>query len=210
MNPRAVFIADAQPAFRAGLRSVLERAGLEVVGEAGDALDALDEIAALQPGICLIDANLRGGIVAVSRLTQRVDAPAVLVLASVLSPDGLLAALRAGASGYLPRSTPGTGLVRAVESMLEGHVAVTRGSVAALIHEVRGGGRQRLSIGGIPVSLTEREAQVLELFAGGMPTQEIAGELGLSPVTIRRHLGAIAAKAGKRGRDQLLSLVRPA
>ena len=195
MNPRAVFIADAQPAFRAGLRSVLERAGLEVVGEAGDALDALDEIAALQPGICLIDANLRGGIVAVSRLTQRVDAPAVLVLASVLSPDGLLAALRAGASGYLPRSTPGTGLVRAVESMLEGHVAVTRGSVAALIHEVRGGGRQRLSIGGIPVSLTEREAQVLELFAGGMPTQEIAGELGLSPVTIRRHLGAIAAKA---------------
>ena len=210
MNPRAVFIADAQPAFRAGLRSVLERAGLEVVGEAGDALDALDEIAALQPGICLIDANLRGGIVAVSRLTQHVDAPAVLVLASVLSPDGLLAALRAGASGYLPRSTPGTGLVRAVESMLEGHVAVTRGSVAALIHEVRGGGRQRLSIGGIPVSLTEREAQVLELFAGGMPTQEIAGELGLSPVTIRRHLGAIAAKAGKRGRDQLLRLVRPA
>ena len=208
MSSRAVFIADSQPAFRAGLRSVLEAAGLDVVGEAGDALDALDEIAELQPGICLIDANLRGGIVAVSRITQRANAPAVLVLAAVLSPNGLLAALRAGASGYLPRSTPGKGLVRAVESVLDGHFAVTRGSVAALIHEVRGGGRQRLSIGGIPVSLTEREAQVLELFAGGMPTQEIATELGLSPVTIRRHLSAIAGKVGKHGRAQLLSLVR--
>jgi DNA-binding NarL/FixJ family response regulator len=69
VNPRGVFIADSQPAFRAGLRSVLEEVGLEVLGEAGDALDALDEIAALQPGICLIDANLRGGIVAVSRIT---------------------------------------------------------------------------------------------------------------------------------------------
>ena len=59
-------------------------------------------------------------------------------------------------------------------------------------------------------SLTEREAQVLELFAGGMPTQEIAAELGVSPVTVRRHLGAIAGKVGKRGREQLLRLVRTA
>jgi len=210
VSSRTIFIADSQPPFRAGLRSVLAKAGLEVVGEADDALDALDEIAELRPGACLIDANIRGGIVAVSRITQRVDAPAVLVLASSASPDGLLAALRAGASGYLPRSTPGQGLVRAVESILDGNFAVTRTSVAALIHEVRGGGRQRLSIGGIPVSLTEREAQVLELFAGGMPTQEIAAELGVSPVTVRRHLGAIAGKVGKRGREQLLRLVRTA
>jgi len=196
MSLRTVFIADSQPPYRAGLRSVLAAAGLDVVGEADDALDALGEITELRPGICLIDANIRGGIVA--------------VLASVLSHDGLLAALRAGASGYLPRSTPGRGLVRAVESVLDGNFAVTRSSVSALIHEVRGGGRQRLSIGGIPVSLTEREAQVLELFAGGLPTLEIAGELGLSPVTVRRHLGAIAGKVGKRGREQLLRLVRTA
>jgi two-component system response regulator DesR len=75
---------------------------------------------------------------------------------------------------------------------------------------VRGGGRQRLSIGGIPVSLTEREAQVLEFFASGLSTLEIARELGLSPVTVRRHLGAIAGKVGKRGREQLLRLVRTA
>lgn len=210
MTRRGVFVADSQPAFRAGLRSVLEAAGFDVVGEADDALDAVDEIGALQPALCMIDAEIRGSIVAVSRITQRVHAPAVLVLASELTPDGLLAALRAGASGYLPRSTSSRGLVRSVESILEGDFAVTRRSVTSLIHEVRGGGRQRHSIGGIPVALTEREAQVLELFTEGMPTQQIARELGLSPVTVRRHLGAISAKVGKNGRAQLLHLVRSA
>jgi DNA-binding NarL/FixJ family response regulator len=210
VNSRGVFIADSQPAFRAGLRSALEPAGLEVLGEADDPLEALDEIARLQPAICLIDANVKGSTRAISRITQPADAPAVLVLATTLSPEGLIAALRAGASGYLPRGTSGSGLVRAVESVLEGNFAVTRSSVAALIHEVRGAGRQRHSIAGIPVSLTEREAQVLELFAGGVPTQAIAAELGLSPVTVRRHLGAVAGKVGTRSSEQLLHLVRTA
>ena len=210
MSSRTVFIADPQPPFRAGLRSALEQAGLEVVGEADDLLDALGAIADARPGICVIDADIRGGLVAVRRITRDLTGPSVLVLATTPSPDGLLAALRAGASGYLPRNTGGTGLVRAIESVLDGSFAVTRASVAALIHEVRGGGRQRYSIGGVPVSLTEREAQVLELLTGGMRTQEIARELGLSPVTVRRHLGAIAGKVGMRGREQLLRLVRPA
>ena len=210
MTSRGVFIADSQPAFRAGLRSVLETTGLMVLGEADDPDEAVGEIARLQPDICVIDTNVRGSIGAISRITQGAGAPAVLVLAAAPSPEGLIAALRAGASGYLPRSTSGSGLVRAVQSVLEGDFAVTRSSVAALIHEVRGAGRQRHSIGGIPVSLTEREAQVLELFAGGVAVQEIASELGLSPVTVRRHLGAVAGKVGKRTSEQLLHLVRTA
>src|SRR6266540_3867667 len=110
MSSRTVFIADPQPPFRAGLRGALEQAGLEVVGEADD----------------------RGGLVAVRRITRDPAGPSVLVLATTPSPDGLLAALRAGASGYLPRSTPGNGLVRAIESVLDGSFAVTRASVAAL------------------------------------------------------------------------------
>src|SRR3989442_15139068 len=113
MSARTVFIADSQPPFRAGLRSVLEEAGLEVVGEADDALEALDEIAALRPGICLIDADIRGGIVAVSRITQRAEAPAVLVLATAPTPHGLLAAPPARANGHPPRSPPGRGAGRA-------------------------------------------------------------------------------------------------
>jgi two-component system nitrate/nitrite response regulator NarL len=210
MSSRTVFIADPQPPFRAGLRSALEQAGMEVVGEADDVLDALGAIADVQPAICVIDAGIRGGLVAVRRITRDPAGPSVLVLATTPSPDGLLAALRAGASGYLPRSTAGDGLVRAIESVLDGSFAVTRASVAALINEVRGGGRQRFSIGGVPVSLTEREAQVLELLARGMETQEIARELQLSPVTVRRHLGAIAAKVGASSRDHLLRLLRPA
>jgi DNA-binding NarL/FixJ family response regulator len=210
VNSRGVFIADSQPAFRAGLRSVLAAAGLEVLGEADDPDEAVDEIARLQPAICVIDANVRGSIGAISRITQGAQGPAVLVLATAPSPEGLIAAVRAGASGYLPRNTSGSGLVRAVQSVLEGDFAVPRSAVAALIYEVRGAGRQRHSIGGIPVSLTEREAQVLELFAGGVAAQEIADELGLSPVTVRRHLSAVAGKVGKRSSEQLLHLVRTA
>jgi DNA-binding CsgD family transcriptional regulator len=63
------------------------------------------------------------------------------------------------------------------------------------------------SVGGLPLVLTAREAQVLELLRDGLTAQQIAIELGVSPVTVRRHLGAIAAKAGKRGRTDLLRLV---
>ena len=95
--------------------------------------------------------------------------------------------------------------------MLGGEFAITRASIGVLVTEVRrGAGRQQLLVGGIPVSLTEREAQVLELLAAKLGTQEIADELGLSPVTVRRHLGSIAAKLGKHGREQLLSAVRAA
>src|SRR6266536_1601160 len=109
MSPRTVFIADPQPPFRAGLRGALEQAGLEVVGEADDVLDALGAIAEVQPSICVIDAGIRGGLVAGRRITRDPAGQSVLVLATTPSPDGLLAALRAGASGYLPRSTPGNG-----------------------------------------------------------------------------------------------------
>jgi len=212
MTRRTVFIVDAQPPFRAGLRSVLEGAGLEVVGEAADSTEAIESIAELRPAICVIDADVRGGgILAVSRITNRSPDSHVLVLAAAVSPDGLLGALRAGASGYLPRSTVGAGFVRALESVLEGEFAITRAAIASLVHEVRGaGGRQQLSVGGAPVSLTDREAQVLELLATAMTTQQIASELDVSPVTVRRHLSAIAGKLGKRGRRQLLSVVRAA
>jgi DNA-binding NarL/FixJ family response regulator len=212
MSSKTVYIADAQPPFRAGLRSVLEMAGLEVVGEAEHASDAIAAIARLRPDICVIAAAGDGiGISAIRRITHNLDSTHVLVLASAPSHDGLIAALRAGASGYLPRNTGGAGFVRAVRSVLAGEFAITRASIGALVTEVRAGaGRQRLLVGGIPVSLTEREAQVLELLVAELGTQEIADELGVSPVTVRRHLGSVAAKLGKQGREQLLSAVRAA
>lgn len=211
MTPRTVFLTDAQPPFRAGLRSVLERAGFVVIGEAASAEDGIAAIVRLKPDLCVMDAvSSDGGILGVRRIADRAPGTRMIVLAANADAEHVLAAVRAGAHGYLPRSTAARGLVRAAESVLNGQFAIPRAAISTFIHELRGGGRRSLAIGGLAVSLTEREAQVLELFADGLETQELARELGLSPITVRRHISAIAAKLGQRGRRQLLSLVRVA
>jgi DNA-binding NarL/FixJ family response regulator len=152
-----------------------------------------------------------GGVLAVRRLTYRVPDTAVVVVAPTLSADAVLANVRAGANGIVSKSTTAIGLARAVESVLAGQASIPRASISSLIHEFRGGGgRQRASIDGRPLSLTEREVEVLELLRENLPTAQIARQLGLSQVTVRRHLGAIAGKAGEPDRKALLRLVRVA
>ncbi len=205
---RTVLVADPQPLFRAGLRTVLRELGLEVVAEAANAVTAVAEAEKHRPTVAILDANLPGGgILTVRRLLQRAPETLVIVVAPVISPDGLLAAVRAGATGFVAKETTARGLGRSIDSVLRGEAAIPRRAIATLIHEFRGGGRQRASVGGRPLSLTDREAEVLELLQDGLTTKQIATALGVSPVTIRRHVGAIAAKAGKRGRTGLLQLV---
>jgi two-component system, NarL family, nitrate/nitrite response regulator NarL len=210
MTAGTVFLVDPQLAFRAGLRNVLKRAGFDVIGEATTAEAAIAEIARLKPDLCVMAADPSGGVLGVRRIADRAPDTRMIVLAAKADADNVLAAVHAGAHGYLPRSTAARGLVRAAESVLKGEFAIPRAAISTLIHEIRGGGRRRLTVGGAGVSLTEREAQVLELLADGLETQVIARELGLSPITVRRHLSTIAAKLGQRGREQLLSLVRAA
>src|SRR6266851_3505430 len=171
MNARTVFLADPQIAFRAGLRSVLEEAGLSVVGEAGDAAGAIELVGRLRPAVCLLSTDVSGGgIFVVKRITDSVPGVHVVILGTSASPDELLAVLRAGASGFLTRGTSARGIVRAVESVLEGQVTIPRTAISILVREVRGGGRQRLTVGGRPVALTSREAQVFELLASELST----------------------------------------
>jgi DNA-binding NarL/FixJ family response regulator len=211
MKVPTVFLADGQPPFRAGIASVLERAGLSVVGEADDAATTLAEVIRLRPDVCLLDADISGGgILTVKRITDAVPGVHVLLLGSTITPDDLLAAVRAGANGYLSRATRGPGLVRAVESALNGQFPIPRAALSTFVRELRGTGRTRTSISGQAVSLTEREAQVLERLAEGMSTEAIGRELGVSPVTVRRHRGAIAAKLGEHGRSELLRIVKAA
>lgn len=211
MSARTVFLADPQIAFRAGLRGVLEASGLSVVGECGDAAEAIESVARLKPALCLLamDAGVSGTFV-VKRMTDGVPGVQVVVLGTSASPDELLAILRAGASGFLTRNTSATGIVRAVESVLKGQVAIPRAAISVLVSEVRGGGRQRLTVGGRSIALTYREAQVFELLAAGMSTQAIADDLGVSAVTVRRHLAALAAKLGRSGRRELRTKQRAA
>lgn len=212
MTPRTVILAVAHPLFREGLKTVLTAYDLEVVAEAADGDAAVAAAESHAAGVCVMDDDLPGGgVLAVRRLTHRVPDTAVVVLAHTLSADVVLGNVRAGANGIVSTSTTALGLTRAVESVLAGQASIPRMSISSLIHEFRGGiGRHRASIDGRPLSLTEREVEVLELLRENLTTARIADQLGLSQVTVRRHLGAIARKAGEPDREALVRLVQVA
>jgi DNA-binding NarL/FixJ family response regulator len=206
---RTALIADPQPMFRAGLAAALRRAGIEVVAEASNTAEAVAAATRLAPRVCVLDGSLPGGTIAA---TKRISALAPETLVVVLGPadddEMLVASVRAGASGYLPRSTSVRGLARALEAVLDGSAAITRTGVAALVRELRSGSQKRSIIKGARVSLTERESRVAELLRDGLDTREIAEELGLSPVTVRRHVSTLGRKVGAQGREALLRTLR--
>jgi DNA-binding NarL/FixJ family response regulator len=204
-RPRTAVLADPQPAFRAGLAAALRRTGIEVVAEVATAAEAVAVAQRISPGVCVLDGNLAGGSIwATKRITAHTPETLVVVLGSTEDGESLVAAVRAGASGYLPRGTSVRGLARALDAVLGGSAAIPRAGVGAIVRELRAHGRLRSTINGSGVSLTEREARVVDLLRTGLGTREIADELELSPVTVRRHLGAVAHKVGVDGREALL------
>ena len=205
---RTILIATGQPLVRAALGTVLREADFDVVAEAGDAEAAVAAVVEHRPVLCVIDIDIRGGVLLpITRMTERAPDTNVVVLAHEIDPEAVVAVVRAGACGYLPMTAKSDGLVRALEAVLQGQAAIPREAVSALAQGLRSGGRQRLAVGGRAVSLTSRQTRALELLGHGLTTQEIADELGVSPVTVRRHLGAVAAKAGLRGLSSLQQLV---
>ena len=181
---------------RAARRSVLSRAGLNVVAEVADASRAAKAAELYRAGLVLVDSEIPGGcVLAVRRIAERAPGTAVLVVAPKLDHERLLAAVRAGAHGLIAETHGAASLVRAVEVALAGESVIPRAGVTALIAELRGGAQEQTSIDGFPLQLTRREADVMKRRREGMTTKEIAYELDLSDVTVRRHLSSVARKA---------------
>jgi DNA-binding NarL/FixJ family response regulator len=117
----------------------------------------------------------------------------------------MLAAVRAGAAGFVPETLGVSGLVRAVEVALAGETVVPRAGVSTLIEQVRGTAPEQTSVDGHRLQLTRREADVVARFREGMTPKEIAQELDLSAVTVRRHLSSVARKT-RQARPLTLAL----
>lgn len=181
---------------RAARHSVLARAGFEIVADVTDAAGGAEAAQLHQAGVVLVDSGVLGGPVrAVCRLVERAPGAAVLVVAPELDREAMLAVLRAGAAGFVPETVGVRGLIRAVDVALAGEAVVPRAGVSTIIEQVRGTGQQQSSVGGHPLRLTRREADVIARLHEGMTPKEIAHELDLSAVTIRRHLSSAAKKA---------------
>jgi DNA-binding NarL/FixJ family response regulator len=205
-RPRMVVVAGGHALVRASRCSVLERAGLEVAADVADAARAAKAAELYGPGLVLLDFEVEGGFVlAVRRIVERAPGTAVLVIAPELDRERLLAAVRAGAAGFVPETLGASGLARAVEVALQGDSVIPRAGVSTLIEQVRGGTQEQTSVDGLPLQLTRREADVMSRSREGMTPKEIAHELDLSDVTVRRHLSSVARKA-RQARPLTLAL----
>jgi DNA-binding NarL/FixJ family response regulator len=202
---RPIVIAGGQVLVRAARKSVLTRAGLEVSADVADASRAAKAAELYEAGLVLVDSEISGGcLLAVRRITERAPGTAVVVVAPVLDQEMLLAAIRAGAAGFVLETLGASGLVRAVEVALSGESVVPRAGVGTLIEQVRGT-QEQTSVDGQQLQLTRREADVMVRSREGLTPKEIAYELDLSQVTVRRHLSSVARKA-RQARPLTLAL----
>jgi DNA-binding NarL/FixJ family response regulator len=201
-----VVLAGGQTLVRAARRSVLSRAGIDVVADVSDASRAAKAAELYGAALVLVDSGIPGGcILAVRRIGERAPGAAVLVVAPELDPEALLAAVRAGAAGFVPETLGASSLVRAVEVALRGDAVIPRAGVVALIDQLKGPAQEQTSVDGLPLQLTRREADVITRRREGMTTKEIAFELNLSDITVRRHLSSVAKKV-RQARPLTLAL----
>ena len=204
-RPR-VLIADDHPIVRASIRRALEQADFEVCAEAEDGPGAVEAAIREAPELCLLDVQMPGnGIRAAEAITQKLPAAAVVMISAHSDDDTLLAALRAGAVGYLPK-TDGLGrLPEALHGVLRGEAALPRRLTARVLAEFGRSYRQPVP-GRFGVSLTGREADVLQLIRRGCTTAEISQRLFLSTGTVRCHVSALLRKFEARDRRALQAL----
>jgi len=205
-----VVIADDHPLIRAGIRCVLERADFEVCAEAADAAEAVEAAGREMPDICLLDVGMPGdGIRAASQITHRFPGVAVVMVSAATAVDTVLAAFQAGAVGYLPKTGSLARLPETLRGVLRGEAAIPRDLTARVLSEVGAGGwaQRHQVVGRLGVSVTGREADVLELLQRGLGTHEISECLFLSPTTVRTHISALLRKFGVRDRGALRELL---
>jgi DNA-binding NarL/FixJ family response regulator len=195
-----VLLADDHPIVRDGLVAVLElQPDMEVVGEAGDGPAAVEKARELKPDVVLMDLQLPGFSGAEATRQILADSPEtrVLILTAYDSDEGILEAVRAGASGYLLKGALRTELVQAIRLVASGGSLLQPALVARLLeHRTPEGTHEALS---------EREHEVLKLVVQGLRNKEIADVLGIAERTVKFYTGIIFQKLGVTSRTEAVA-----
>jgi len=206
MESIRVVLVDDHPVVRGGLRALLESLpGYDVVAEAADGEEGVREVQLSKPDVVLMDVRMPGidGVEATRRIKSAVPEAAVLMLTMHDDDETVLAAMRAGASGYLLKGAAQEEIDRAIRAVVAGEAIFGPGVAQKL-----------LGLFGSPVSdrpfpeLTQREREVLDLVAAGRNNAVIAAELFLAPKTVANHISAIFAKLRVADRSEAIVRAR--
>ena len=192
-----VLITDDHKVVRRGLRGFLELdPGLEVVGEASNGEEAVKLAQRLEPDVVLMDLLMpvMDGIEATREIRRELPQVEVVALTSVLEDASVAGAIRAGAIGYLLKTTDADELCEAIKAAAAGQVRLAPEAAARLMHEVRAPES--------PEALTERETEVLELIARGKTNKQIARDLFIGEATVKSHVHSILSKLNVSSRTQ--------
>lgn len=200
-----VLVVDDHPLFREGLSGLLGTVDdVQLVGAAADGAQAVQQALTLRPDVVLMDLNLPGmpGLEATRRIVAAAPGTAVLVLTMVDDDDTVMAALQVGARGYLLKGAVQEEVLAALRTVATGGAVFGAGVAGRVLADKRSGPARH------GPGLTEREAEVLALVAGGRSNAEIARELGVTLKTVQNHVSHVLAKMQVRDRTQAALRIR--
>jgi DNA-binding NarL/FixJ family response regulator len=200
-----VVVVDDEPMVCGFLRTILGSAeDIEVVAEAHDGAAGVEAVRRTGPDVVLMDLRMPGmdGLTAIQHINRLADPPRVVVLTTFDADQYVLRALRAGATGFLVKSTPPQDLIHLVRVAAEGHTVLSPTAARRLIAASDDTDSARRRAGKLVATLTERETEVLACLGEGLPNAGIAARLHLSEATVKGYVSRLLDKLGCLNRTQ--------
>jgi DNA-binding NarL/FixJ family response regulator len=207
MSEIRVLIADDQRVVREGLEMLLRLlSGIEVVGTASDGEEAVALAGRLHPDVILMDQGMPhcDGVEATRRLRERRPGTHVIVLTTYADDRSVVAALRAGARGFLTKDAGADEIERALRAVMRGEAAIDPAVQHHVVAAVAGSAPAAPEES-LPDGLTPREAEVMSLIAAGLTNAEIADRLVITEATVKSHVNHLFGKTGARDRAQAVA-----
>ena len=200
-----VMVVDDHEIMRDGLREILERSGnFEVVGQAGDGVSAINIALKLKPDVIVMDVMmpLKNGIDACREITDMLPDTKVLILTASAEEDAAMEAVAAGATGFLQKYSGKEKLLDTVREVAEGEYRIPSNVLRSVFAGIRGAAERKTTDS--PKSLTQRNREILTLFAQGLSYAEIAEARNIQPLTVRNAIYSIQDKIGIGTKQELV------